>query len=182
MCIRDRPIEHGPEKACTVVKLPNDPSGPSMARQVMVQPILGPPGSDPKGPSTQTGPSVSAPRKHSARQSRLPPPSRVEALCRSVTQRGFSQEAASLIAKAKRPSTSAVYDAKWTVFTRWCLRRRVDPLHPSLGKVADFLIFLFEERNCSPSTIKGYRSALSNTLKFGGGRDKEIGSDPRISS
>lgn len=47
--------------------------------------------------------------------------------------------------------------------------------------MADFLIYLFEVRKCAPSTIKGYRSALSNTLKFGGGTGGKIGSDFTIS-
>ena len=102
----------------------------------------------------------------------------METISRSVTKRGFSDKAASFIAKAKRPSTCAVYNAKWKFLTDWCVRRQVDPLHPPLGKVADFLIFLFEEKKYSPSTIKGYRAAISNTLKFGGGgRGRPIGSD-----
>ena len=38
---------------------------------------------------------------------------------------------------------------------------------------------MFEEKECQVSTIKGYRSMISNTLKFKSGKD--IGSDPIIS-
>jgi hypothetical protein len=39
-------------------------------------------------------------------------------------------------------------------------------------------LFLFENKRCSVSTIKGYRAAISNTLKFSQG--SEIGSDPHL--
>ena len=45
--------------------------------------------------------------------------------------------------------------------------------------VADFLLHLFTEKKCQVSTIKGYRSTISNTLKFKS--DVNIGSDPIIS-
>ena len=45
--------------------------------------------------------------------------------------------------------------------------------------IADFLIFLFRDKKCQVSTIKGYRSTISNTLKFKSGYD--IGSHPIIS-
>ena len=46
-------------------------------------------------------------------------------------------------------------------------------------EVADFLLHLFQEKKCQVSTIKGYRSTISNTLKFKS--DNNIGSDPVIS-
>ena len=45
--------------------------------------------------------------------------------------------------------------------------------------IADFLTFLFTEKKCQVSTIKGYRSTISNTLKFKAGYD--IGSHPVLS-
>ena len=45
--------------------------------------------------------------------------------------------------------------------------------------IADFLLYLFEEKTCQVSTIKGYRAMISNTLKFKNGA--KIGSDPIIS-
>ena len=42
--------------------------------------------------------------------------------------------------------------------------------------VADFLTFLFSVKKCQVSTIKGYRSTISNTLKYKTGYD--FGSHP----
>ena len=49
----------------------------------------------------------------------------------------------------------------------------------SRPEVADFLLHLFQEKKCQVSTIKGYRSTISNTLKFKS--DNNIGSDHVIS-
>ena len=163
------------------VELSGDPSGPTVATEVVVQPASVSAGRDSTSPALAVRPPFSTQRSHVTSKRGVPPPSRLEALRRSVAKRGFSAKAASLIARAKRPSTSTVYDAKWKIFSNWCVERKIDPRRPSLGKVADFLIYLFEVRKCAPSTIKGYRSALSNTLKFGGGTGGKIGSDFTIS-
>ena len=47
----------------------------------------------------------------------------------------------------------------------WCLEREMDPIDPSVMALADFLIFLFEEKKLAPVSVKGYRSAISSTLK-----------------
>ena len=48
-----------------------------------------------------------------------------------------------------------------------------------LTVIADFLIYLFSEKKDQISTIKGYRSMISNTLKFKTGY--RIGSNPVLS-
>ena len=68
---------------------------------------------------------------------------------------------------------------KWIVFTCWCLRRKVNPVSAPLTVIADFLIYLFSEKKYQISTIKGYRSMISNTLKFKTGN--RIRSNPGLS-
>jgi hypothetical protein len=60
----------------------------------------------------------------------------------------------------------------------WCSEKEVDPFQISVQQLADFLIFLFEEKGLSPSTIKGYCSAISRTIYSGG---PDFGSDEFIS-
>ncbi len=48
-----------------------------------------------------------------------------------------------------------------------------------MRRLADFFIFLFDQKKLSVSTIKGYRSMISHTLSFRG--PSSIGSDPFIS-
>ena len=63
--------------------------------------------------------------------------------------------------KEDQPDQSA---AKWTIFTKWCLTHQVDFRAPPVKSVADFLMYLFQDRKLQPSTIDGYRSAIADTL------------------
>ena len=64
----------------------------------------------------------------------------------------------------QRGSTRSVYEAKWTLFTKWCITNQVDFRTPPVKSVADFLMYLFEDRKLQPSTIDGYRSAIADKL------------------
>ena len=57
------------------------------------------------------------------------------------------------------------------------MQREAHSFSATPSEVADFLLHLFQEKKCQVSTIKGYRSTISNTLKS----DNNIGSDPIIS-
>ena len=71
---------------------------------------------------------------------------------------------ASRIEAPHRSSTRTVYEAKWSVFVRWCEASQVDFRSPSVKQIADFLLHLFQEKNLQPSAIDGYRSAISDKL------------------
>ena len=105
--------------------------------------------------------------------------SHLEFIRRSIRDRKFSANVARHAAEARRSSTRRVYDAKWKVFSDWCLQREVHPFSATPSEIADFLLHLFQEKKCQVSTIKGYRSTISNTLKFKS--DNNIGSDHVIS-
>ena len=75
--------------------------------------------------------------------------------------------------------TVKVYDAKWQIFRDWADRRKIDPIQATLQIVADFLTFLFAVKKCQVSTIKVYRSTISNTLKYKTGY--HFGSHPVLS-
>ncbi|CAG2239797.1 unnamed protein product [Mytilus edulis] len=53
----------------------------------------------------------------------------------------------------------------------WCSEREIDPFQVTVQQLADFLVFLFESKGLCPSTIKGYRSAISRTIHISGGPD-----------
>ena len=71
---------------------------------------------------------------------------------------------AARIEAPQRVSTRSVYEAKWSIFTKWCLTHEVDFRSPPIKSIADFLMYLFEDRKLQPSTIDGYRSAISDKL------------------
>ena len=82
----------------------------------------------------------------------------------SIKEQGFSQAVAARIEASQRGSTRSVYEAKWTIFTKWCITNKVDFRAPPINSVADFLMYLFEDRKLQPSTIDGYRSVISDKL------------------
>ena len=82
----------------------------------------------------------------------------------AIKEQGFSEAVASRIEAPQRGSTRSGYEAKWTIFTKWCVTNQVDFRSPPVKSVADFLLYLFEDRNLQPSTIDGYRSAIADKL------------------
>ena len=106
-------------------------------------------------------------------------PSRLGVIKQSIRDKKFSQDVAGFVSRSRRTSTQKVYDAKWSIFSNWCHTKKVNPISAPITAIADFLIFLFLEKKCQISTIKGYRAMISNTLKFKTGN--RIGSNPVLS-
>ena len=53
----------------------------------------------------------------------------------------------------------------------------MDVRSPSLNQVAEFLLFLFKEKNLQPSTIDGYRTAIADKIgcdKVNFGKDENL--------
>ena len=82
----------------------------------------------------------------------------------TIKEQGFSEAVAAQIEAPQRGSTRSVYEAKWAIFTKWCITNKVNFRAPPVKSVADFLMYLFEDRKLQPSTIKGYRSAIADKL------------------
>ena len=109
-------------------------------------------------------------------------PSQSEPACMAprafaIQQAGFSEEVATRIEAPERRSTRAIYESKWSVFVRWCEEHKVDFRSPSIKQITDFLLYLFQEKRLQPSTIDGYRTAISD--KIGNGR-VNIGKDENL--
>ena len=107
------------------------------------------------------------------------PSSRIVAVRTSVGQRGFSEKATKRISGAVRQSTGAIYDSKWSIFCSWCLSKQIDPLSITAQQLAELFLYLFEDKGYTPSTIKGYMSAIARTINLSGGPD--FGSDEFLS-
>ena len=82
----------------------------------------------------------------------------------AIKEQGFSEAVAARIEAPRSGSTRSVYDAKWSVFTKWCLTHQGDFRAPPVKSVADFLMYLFQDRKLQPGTIDGYRSAITDKL------------------
>ena len=82
----------------------------------------------------------------------------------AIKEQGFSEAVAARIEAPQRRSTRSVYEAKWTIFTKWCLSNQVDFRAPPLKAIADFLLHLFQDKKLQLGTIDGYRSAIADKL------------------
>ena len=58
----------------------------------------------------------------------------------AIKGQGFSEAVATRIEAPQRGSTRSVYEAKWTIFTKWCITNQVDFRAPPVKSVADFLM------------------------------------------
>ena len=79
----------------------------------------------------------------------------------AIKEQGFSEAVAARIEAPQRGSSRSVYDSKWA---KWCLSNQVDFRAAPIKSVADFLVYLFQDRKLQPSTIDGYRSAIAGKL------------------
>ena len=57
-----------------------------------------------------------------------------------------------------------VYESKWKVFGEWYHVKQINPVKATVQQLADFLIFLFEEKKLAISSIQGYRSCISKVF------------------
>ena len=87
--------------------------------------------------------------------------SSLETVKKGKLKKGFSARAASIMASARRSSTTRTYDARLKRFYSWCEERNTDPSSASVTQISDFLQQLFDKHKFSPTTIAGYRSAIS---------------------
>ena len=82
----------------------------------------------------------------------------------AIKEQWFSEAVAARIEAPQRGSTRSVYEAKWAIFTQWCLSNQVDFRAPPLKVIADFLLHLFQDKKLQLGTIDGYRSAIADKL------------------
>ena len=101
----------------------------------------------------------------------------METLQRFARAAGFSSAVAEQSSLAHRPSSRAVYQARWSIYRSWCREHGNSISRPTLAKVADFLYWLRFTRGLSVSSLRGYRSVLSAVFCF---HLPSLSSDPVI--
>ena len=85
----------------------------------------------------------------------------LETIQQFVKSCGISRHVAKQTALARRPSSRAGYQAKWSVYRKWCTLEGHSISRPSLPKIADFLFWLRRSKHLSVSAVRGYCSMLS---------------------
>ena len=119
---------------------------------------------DPIVSAQHTQPSVSAIQPGPSQEPVESEPTCLAPRAATIKEQGFSEAVAARIEAPQRGSTRSVYEAKWTIFTKWCLSNQVDFRAPPLKAIADFLLYLFQDKKLQPGTIDGYRSAIADKL------------------
>ena len=119
---------------------------------------------DPTVPAQHTQLSVSAFQPGPSQEPVKSEPTCLAPRASAINEQGFSEAVAARIEAPQRGSTRSVYEAKWTIFTKWCLCNQVDVRAPPLKAIADFLLHLFQDKKLQPGTIDGYRSAIADKL------------------
>ena len=175
ICVSTVPSYSSCDKQSTVIPVQDSIDSTSMARQTMVSRAPRSVGVTTGISASNSKPASSAKRQDSASKPGPSTASRLGIVKQSLRDRQFSSD----VSKARRESTVKVYDAKWQIFRDWADQRKIDPIQATPQIVADFLTFLFSVKKCQVSTIKGYRSTISNILKYKTGYD--FGSHPVLS-
>ena len=167
-CSREAPGLHGDGA---------HPSGSTLGPAPLV---LGP---APAFAGSSSGPTVpSRPLALASVSSSLPGSPSAQASCLATLQRftraaGFSSAVAEQSSLARRPSSRAVYEVRWSIYRGWCHSNGHSVSRPTLAKVADFLYWLWYTRGLSVSSLRGYRSVLSAVFRF---HLPSLSSDPVI--
>ena len=99
--------------------------------------------------------------------SSLPGSQLAQASCLATLQRfpkaaGFSSAIVEQSSLARRPSSRAVYQVRWSIYHRWCHSNG----HSNLCYVSRFLCYLRYTKGLGVSSLRGYRSVLSAVFCF----------------
>ena len=99
-------------------------------------------------------------------------PSRVDAIKRNLSRRGYSNAVTDTLVRSVTTSTSNVYDAEWRKYATWCHERGLDPFSVDGPQVAAFLVDIFEAGG-THSTLRGYKAGIFSVLDTFGAMDKD---------
>ena len=178
-CLRvpsHRPAAQGCTKT-PITNMQDNSDSPRLADKTMV---LGPSGDvsgHSKTTTTHTHSAKTTTKQPLPCQPNIPEPPRLVSMSSARQEHGFTAEVAERIAAPQRLSTRSIYTSKLTVFQRWCTEKQVDFRSPSIGDICNFFWYLFNDLNRCPSTIEGYRTAITDTL---GDTKQNISTNPEI--
>ena len=145
VCLRISPVRYagaGTREGTERAPLRDDLNRPQMAQSVLVGQTDGVAGHLFFGPSPERRPADPTPQPPQTAVTPNRLPSRLEAVQRSLQERGFSQAAAEQISQGRRQSSRAVYDSKWRIFVGWCAEKSLDPFQVTIPQLADFFVYL----------------------------------------
>ena len=159
-----RPASPGNLKVAGSGLSQNDSGCPRLAKHALVLGPGGPISSDSLQSTSDRGPVDSTLQRAATQEPQESQSPCLAPRSSAIRKYGFSEEVATRIEAPQRGSTRAVYKSKWAIFIKWCESDKVDFRSPSVNQIAEFLLYLFKERNLKPSTIDGYRTAIADMI------------------
>ena len=114
----------------------------------------------------EVGPPAAALRAHLPSAIDHASSSCVETIKRFVRASVFSQRVARRLGASRRASSIANYQSKWSTYRHWCWEKGHSVSNPSVAKVADYLLWLWESKGLSLSSVKAHLSMLSAVFRF----------------
>ena len=99
--------------------------------------------------SFPVGPPAAAARQEVSPKSVRASSSCVERLQQFARASGFSRRVACRLGQARRALPIANCQSKWLMYRRWCADKGHSVSNPSVAKVADYLIWLWEAQGLS---------------------------------
>lgn len=81
-----------------------------------------------------------------------------------ISQGGVDVNVAEFISSSIRGSSQRTYNSAWKTWHAWCISINEDPLILSEAKLANYLWFLYSERNLAASTLSAHRAAIGSLL------------------
>ena len=131
----------------------NNSDCPRVAQHALVLGSSGNVQSNPTVPAQHTKLSISAIQPGPSQEPVKSEPTCLAPRASAIKEQGFSEAVAARI-------EASVFEAKWTIFTKWCLSNQVDFRVPPLKAIADFL----QDKKLQPGIIDDYRSAIADKL------------------
>ena len=153
------------EEALVVIWSPPDHHSSLLAPEAMVPGASRSGGGRSSSSSTVSRPPEAAALPSSSSGSVRAVSSCVETIQRFARSQGFSAYVAKQSSLARRSSSKAGYQAKWSIYRQWCRSEGHSISPPSLPKVVDFLFWLCRSKKLSVSAVLVYRSMLSAVFR-----------------
>ena len=100
-----------------------------------------------------------------AATSRQPELEGLEGFLQQVRAEGFSIKATEYIRLKWRAGSRKTYQNFWRPWSSWCNSRKIDPFSANPQQLAEYLVYLFHDRELATSSIGVARSAISNFAK-----------------
>ena len=124
----------------TPISVQNSSESPSLATRSFV--LRGPTTTclSSSSSSSCSKPINSSKRKVSASKPPSSQHSSLGIIKQSIRDKKFSKNVADFVSRLRWTSPQKVYDGKWIVYTRWCHRRKVNPVSAPVTVAPDFLI------------------------------------------